>query len=429
MARPSREGAVPRVARSGGRRVAEGVARRGRRGERCQRTEDERGARSPPEAAFEGAEELGDAPESVAGSAGEAADHHGAEPSRHARLGRRRSELAAHDGAPKLAPRRAGEGMDAVRCLVERDDERELVRAGVEREALVLLGSHVHRRSDEDAGASERRAVGARRRADRVGLGRLVVVRARVGARNAVAQRSRRRALGVGIAREPEVDDTDTAVVSDNHVVRFEVAVDEPGGVRRGQPFPRRQEDAHDGVDASGRAQPLPQRHAVDELHRDEDLSLEDARVVDRNHVRMGQACERLGLAEKPSVRRRLVPVGGGRRLEDLEGYRAIELWVEGSVELRHAPLAGELDDHESTDDRAAPERRGCRRTLAASQRCRHRVVERVARRHERRAPSTLTRRAIIFRSPPVGSYVMRDPRGVARSRGGAASDAAHRDA
>ena len=60
-----------------------------------------------------------------------------------------------------------------------------------------------------------------------------------------VASESTRR---VDAAREPEVGDEDAAVARAQHVVRLEVAMDEAGGVRGGEPAPGGDERGDDRV-------------------------------------------------------------------------------------------------------------------------------------------------------------------------------------
>ena len=114
-------------------------------------------------------------------------------------------------------------------------------------------------------------------------------------------------------AREAEVGDARAAVAADQHVVRLEVAMDEPGFVRGGEPARGVDEDARAsratarGVAASHSRSVRP----VDVLHRDQTLAAEPTDIVDRDHVRMREARHRLRLARArrasraPSRRRR----------------------------------------------------------------------------------------------------------------------------
>ena len=90
--------------------------------------------------------------------------------------------------------------------------------------------------------------------------------------------------------------------VADDHVLRLEVAMHEARGVGRGQPARRlRRTTASDLAPACAAAprSQVRERLALDELHRDEDLSPKRADVVDRDHVRMGEPRHRLRLASR----------------------------------------------------------------------------------------------------------------------------------
>jgi len=149
----------------------------------------------------------------------------------------------------------------------------------------------------------------------------------------------------VTLAREAEVHDADAAVVADQHVVRFEVAVDHAGRVRRGEPFAGGDERAHDVAPRPLLArQPQRQRLALDQLHRDEHGLADRADVVDRDHVRMRQPGERLGLAQHPRRRARRA---GLARPHHLERDAAVEVGVVRGVDDAHAARADPLLDVE----------------------------------------------------------------------------------
>ena len=101
-------------------------------------------------------------------------------------------------------------------------------------------------------------------------------------------------------AGEAEVHHAHRSVAPDHHVLGLEVAVHEPGRVRGREPRARRDEHVADLRARPRRCrQPGRQRLAVDELHREEDAVLDLARVVDRDHVRVRQARDRLRLAQQ----------------------------------------------------------------------------------------------------------------------------------
>jgi hypothetical protein len=147
--------------------------------------------------------------------------------------------------------------------------------------------------------------------------------------------------------------------VTDEHVVRFEVAMHEPDRMRRREPRTRR---AHHREDLAPRAHtrlaPLAQRHALDELHRDEDAIAERADIVHRDHVRMGQPRHRLRLSQQPGLAaRRRRPRAARSGLEQLERDPTIELGIVGRIDDAHATLPDHIDDDVAADHGAALQR------------------------------------------------------------------------
>ena len=110
---------------------------------------------------------------------------------------------------------------------------------------------------------------------------------------------------GAGLARDAEVDDARPALLVEQHVVGLEVAVDEPGRVRGGEPAPGRDEHVDDLAPGSRLGgEPALDRPARDELHRQEDLVLEHADVVHGDDVRVLEPGDRLRLAQQARARR-----------------------------------------------------------------------------------------------------------------------------
>ena len=102
-------------------------------------------------------------------------------------------------------------------------------------------------------------------------------------------------------------------------------------------------------------AQPVAQRAAGQVLHRQEDLALVDADVVDRDDVRVRQLRDRLGLAHQARLAARrdrpaLV------RAQQLERDLAIELRIVGGVDDAHRAGAEALEHEVAADGRAAGE-------------------------------------------------------------------------
>ena len=115
----------------------------------------------------------------------------------------------------------------AEQGLVQRDAERELIRARVVAAPDELLRSHVRRRAQGVPG-----------------LGELLVA----PIPGDLGRSGHRRIDG---ARQAEVEHPHASVVGEHHVVRLEVAVDQPLPVRRGQPPPRLDEGAQDRGNAA----------------------------------------------------------------------------------------------------------------------------------------------------------------------------------
>ncbi len=107
--------------------------------------------------------------------------------------------------------------------------------------------------------------------------------------------------------------------------------------------------------------------HAVDEPHRDEQAAVRLARVVDRNDVRVVEACGEARLAQETLAEALVV-----RELldEQLEGDGALEAHVLRPVDLAHATASDESADLVAGDDvsrrdppsyRHTPSRARCR--------------------------------------------------------------------
>ena len=161
---------------------------------------------------------------------------------------------------------------------------------------------------------------------------------------------------GVGLdrlfieTRETKVHDAHRTVPADHDVLRFEVAVDDAGGVRRRQAAPGRDEDVqHLAPAARLRAHPLIQRLTLDELHRDVDVIVDGAGVVDRDDV--GVRDERDG-ARFPQQARAAVRRGGPRLADDLQRDPPVEIRVIRRVHLAHPPAPDRVQDLVARDPR-----------------------------------------------------------------------------
>jgi len=128
--------------------------------------------------------------------------------------------------------------------------------------------------------------------------------------------------------RQAEVDDEHAIIPRDEHVLRLEIAMHEPGRVRRCKPAAGRQERVQELASRPLSLRlPGPQIQPVDELHRDPHAMLVNPGLVHRDHVRMRQASHGLGLAQQPAA----IDVLGPAR-HDLERDTAPELGVAGHV-------------------------------------------------------------------------------------------------
>ena len=157
--------------------------------------------------------------------------------------------------------------------------------------------------------------------------------------------------------REPEIHHPCATVVRDEHVVGFEIAMHEPGVVRGSEPLPRRDHHRQDLAPRSGALlQPLAQRDAIDELHRDKHrlaLTGQRADVVHRDHVRMREPRERLRFADEPRLGIAAGATGPAVvRLQELDRDLAIELGVERAIDDAHAARAQHVEHDVAADQR-----------------------------------------------------------------------------
>ncbi len=159
-------------------------------------------------------------------------------------------------------------------------------------------------------------------------------------------------------SREAEIHHARAAVIADDHVLGLEVAMDQADRVRGCEAGTG---GLHDRGDLAPRPlrglDPLAQRHAGDELHRDEHaLVVESSDIEHRDHVRVREPRERLRLAEHP--RALIFARGAPAGLEQLDRDLAIELGVVGAVDHAHAARAEDVEHEVATDLGAAREPR-----------------------------------------------------------------------
>src|SRR6185295_18669470 len=207
----------------------------------------------------------------------------------------------------------AADGQLAGQHLVEHDAQRVDVDAMVDiLRRLQLLGRHVVGRPDGE-----------------VGLGQL-------------------RGFGIDPLGQPEVGELDAAGRVDEHVLGFDVAVDDPFLVGELQ----RLADVEGDLDrAVGHdpllAQDVAEADALDELHHEEHEVPFNAVVEEVDDVRVVQAGERSGLPVEAEPEFLL---GRERAGQDLEGDVAVAPGFPGPVDDAHAAAGHELLDHEAVE-------------------------------------------------------------------------------
>ncbi|HEU0032763.1 MAG TPA: hypothetical protein VFQ53_19160 [Kofleriaceae bacterium] len=187
----------------------------------------------------------------------------------------------------------------------------------------MLLRRHVRGRADEAVRAGQLRIVGRR-----PGRG--------------IRRVDRHRVAG---DREAEVGDPRAPAVVHDRVVRLEVAMDDPRGVRGREPRGALREHVDDrGGRGPGLGEPRAQRPPGDVLHRDEHAVVPAADVEHADDVRMIDPRERAALAEHPLLDERVLG-DAGLRLHELDRQLAIELAIVRAVDDAHragTELAGD---------------------------------------------------------------------------------------
>jgi len=197
---------------------------------------------------------------------------------RYAGFGGGLSKSALEDVGGQRLQRLSPERWLPADCFVERNAEAELVAAFVGWLAAELLGRHVARRSEDRTGLREREQAS--------------VLRFRFG----LEERTE--------ARESEVGDLGGAVSGHQHVVRFEVAVNDPGRVRRVEPTTRGAQQGDPLLHrAVLRGQPSTERLPLDVLHREVDRTVVLPRLEDLNDIGVRQPGHGSRLTQEPLPR------------------------------------------------------------------------------------------------------------------------------
>lgn len=162
---------------------------------------------------------------------------------------------------------------------------------------------------------------------------------------------------GADCASEAEVSHLDLPARVDQHVLRFDVAVDDARLVGRRD---RQQDLLHDPQCSGGRqwclgSEGVTQRAASrDVLHRKKEHTAVLALVVDADDVGVGQSRRGARLADEPLSERLVVRQGLGHHLE---GHPAVQAQVGRLVDRRHAaprdPSTDEVPPVENPPDEA----------------------------------------------------------------------------
>ena len=209
---------------------------------------------------------------------------------------------------------RPGKGRTAGRHLEKDEAEREHVRSCVDLVAAQLLRRHVGERADGSPFGGQHWPCGVR-------LG------------DGVRSSDSRRRLG-----NAEIEQL-RAPRSEKHIRRFDVAMNDSGGVgcrqRVGQRYCRLH---HDGKVEWALAQPLLERLALEKLHDDERLVIWCfADVVDGADVRVVQRGDRPCFTLKPLAR----DLGAGQiSRQHLDRDFAFESRVARAIDLAHSAFA-----------------------------------------------------------------------------------------
>ena len=326
-------------------RLRRGRARRDQRGETTRG--DHRGGRERDPAAAprrirgERGQELVHRAIAVRGRGSERAGQDLAHPrGRLAACGRRAKPTtrARVEIAPQIL---ADERPRPVQELPARHRERELIGARVERALPLLLRCHVRGRAGDPARDDLRQALIVR------GVG--------IEGLGLDGLRDRRHLLAVareGQPRHAEIEDAHATIRADDRVLRLEVAVDEPGRVRRREPAPRLDQVCEQRAPRRfALALPLRERPALDELHRDEHGVAEHADIEDLDDVRVRDLRQRLGLADQPRG------AVGADRAHELERDAPVEIRIVGAIDHAHAAETEAIEDDVASHARTPRER------------------------------------------------------------------------
>ena len=184
------------------------------------------------------------------------------------------------DRRQRVCGRAAGEGLPAREHLVEHDAKAEEVAAGVHRFAPGLLGTHVAEGPEDQALLGMDGPAGVQGFGGQQGLGRRVLGGDR------------------GLFGQAEIQDLEAALRGDPQIFRFQVPVDEPLAVGRGQTLGHLDGEVC-GLPPGDRParKPVPERFALQQFHDQVGSVALPSHVEDGQNVRVVQRRHGLGLA------------------------------------------------------------------------------------------------------------------------------------
>ena len=140
--------------------------------------------------------------------------------------------------------------------------------------------------------------------------------------------------LGNG-PHQPEVDQFDLAVIGDQHILRFDVAVHQSGPMGHTEAAEDRMQHGRHGM--RRHRSPFPQqfakRAAVDEFHDQKRMGGVVALVVNCDQSRVFQSGDRAGFSLEAGQE---LVVAGVPGVHHLQGHLAVESQIKPSVDRRH---------------------------------------------------------------------------------------------
>jgi hypothetical protein len=157
------------------------------------------------------------------------------------------------------------------------------------------------------------------------------------------ALRVHQRRVGHGAAGDAEVRQGEPAPRTEQHVLRFEVPVDDADGVHGAEAGAQREPERGDLGDGQGglARQAGREGRALDVLHRQEDLAIGLAQVEHAGHVRVRHAPGELDLLPEPGA---LLGVVHELTAQHLERHGLVEGVVVHAVDAAHPAYAQERE-------------------------------------------------------------------------------------